>query len=212
MSKPKIMLGVPSHDDVKAAFAFSLAPVALDLAAHGVACGAYNLNGTCIEDSRNDIVEKAIAENCSHIMWIDSDIRLPADLPRKLLEHNLDIVGCTYRRRRGDYSFTHAELDGVDHSAPLRRVAYLPGGCLLVNTSVYQSIGPEGWYDREKINGSKGHWGEDIAFCFRAVQDCRHVWLDEVQSRRIAHVGAFEFTADGPDEKFLAAFGLKRAE
>lgn len=210
MSKPKIMLGVPSHDDVKAAFAFSLAPIALDLASRGIACGAYNLNGTCIEDSRNDIVEKALAENCTHIMWIDSDVKLPADLPRKLLERNLNIVGCTYRRRRGTYSFTHAELDGIDHTAPLRRCAYLPGGCLLVNTRVYKTIGDEGWYDRVKINGDKGHWGEDIAFSFRAVQAGYDIWLDEEQSRRIAHVGTFEFTAEGPDDAFLKAFGLVR--
>ena len=56
--------------------------------------------GTLIANQRAELSLDAMREDCSHILFIDSDMRFPQDMIGRLLKHDLDIVATNCARRR----------------------------------------------------------------------------------------------------------------
>ena len=56
--------------------------------------------GTLIANQRAELSIDAMRESCTHILFIDSDMRFPQDMIGRLLKHDLDIVATNCARRR----------------------------------------------------------------------------------------------------------------
>ena len=56
--------------------------------------------GTLIANQRAELSIDAMREDCTHILFIDSDMRFPQDMIGRLLKHDLDIVATNCARRR----------------------------------------------------------------------------------------------------------------
>jgi GT2 family glycosyltransferase len=127
-------------------------------------------NGS-IHDLRNNIVEKAINEGCTHLIMMDTDqVYHPDTIPR-LLSHNLPVVGALVHRRYPPFDslmLKHSVVgertnryDSIDEweEGELVEVDATGGGCLMFNMEVFKKI-PHPWFRADK----KGV-GEDIGFC-----------------------------------------------
>ena len=69
-------------------------------------CGETNLSttlhfnmGSEVAMQRQQLVDQALDTSCTHIMWIDSDMKFPPDTLQILLSYKKDIVAGNYSTR-----------------------------------------------------------------------------------------------------------------
>jgi len=119
---------------------------------------------------RNNLVERALAEGCTHLIMMDVDqVYHPRTIPQ-LLSHRLPVVGCLVHRRYPPFDSLMLRVvegpefnryDSIDEwkEGELVEVDATGGGCLMFDTQVFRKM-PRPWFrdDREGV-------GEDIALC-----------------------------------------------
>lgn len=185
----KTLIAVPCMDQVAAPFAQSLA--ALEKEGQ---CVVSFLIGSLIYDSRNQLAKQAMKYDADYVMWLDSDMIIPADALKKMLRHmeeGLDIVTGLYFRRRPPYTpvlFKSADEEGKwegydEYPDELFEVGGCGFGCVITRTDVLYdvAINEKGLFD--PIAG----FGEDISFCIRARNRGYKVMCDP--SIKCGHVG-----------------------
>lgn len=156
----KVALCVPSGQHWHATMATDLNGVILRSAQAGIQVALINIQCSMISQSRNVTVENAIQAGCTHLMWIDSDMRIPPDTLIRLLRADKDIVGATYNKRvppfeslglfAGDPPAEGEILKGL-HEALL-----LPGGVLLVRAEVYLKTKWPSYFETYRWPGKDG--------------------------------------------------------
>lgn len=129
-----------------------------------------------IDTLRNDIVEKALAEDATHLIMMDTDQLYPVNTITKLLSHNLPIVGCRVHRRYPPFDslmLRKVEIDArtngyesIDdwQDGELVEVDATGAGCLMFNMDVFRKM-PYPWFKFRKQPGTDAVIGEDIGFC-----------------------------------------------
>lgn len=120
---------------------------------------------------RNNIVERALYEGCTHLIMMDTDQIYPADTIPRLLAHNLPVVGARVHRRYPPYDSLMLRIEEVDEhtnkyvsvddweEGELVEVDATGGGCVMFNLDVFRKL-PYPWFK----DGREGV-GEDIGLC-----------------------------------------------
>ncbi len=154
-----VMLSIPSGRTWEARSATAICGMAMYSALHGVQVNISNLEGSMITKQRNDLVETALKWKQDYILFIDCDLVFPPDSLLKLLKHDKDIVGATYNKRVPPYE-TLGKLAGdrpPDISkGGLHAAELMPGGFMLVRTSVYEKLPWPWYYETYKWPGETG--------------------------------------------------------
>ena len=160
--------------------------------------------GTLIANQRAELTLDAMREGCSHVLFIDSDMRFPQDMIGRLLKHDLDIVATNCARRRMPTGPT-AQIykDNGDRelvwtmpeSTGLQEVGSVGMGVMLIKSSVFKALS-EPWYETPWRTDKRGYIGEDVFFCNKARSAGFKIWIDHDVSKEIGHVGTFEFKHD----------------
>jgi hypothetical protein len=187
----KIIIGMPSGDMVHKGFTICYGEMLYYCFINRIGLVPADIRATSIERGRNSIVRAALEANATHILWLDSDMRFPSDVLGTFLSHDKDIVGATYRQRRHPHAPAHTELPDPS-DALMRQVARLPGGMLLVRTSVYEKLDLP-WYRNPFVPGTEDITTQDYDFCDRARSLGMEVWMDYALSLRLRHLGEFEY-------------------
>lgn len=160
--------------------------------------------GTLIANQRAELSLDAMREGCSHILFIDSDMRFPQDMISRLLKHDLDIVATNCARRRmptgptaqiykenGDRELVWTMPD----STGLQEVGSVGMGVMLIKAGVFKALS-EPWYETPWRSDKRGYIGEDVFFCNKARDAGFRIWIDHDVSKEIGHVGTFEYKHD----------------
>ena len=160
--------------------------------------------GTLIANQRAELSLDAMREGCSHILFIDSDMRFPQDMISRLLEHDVDIVATNCARRRiptgptaqiykdnGDRELVWSMPD----STGLQEVGSVGMGVMLIKAEVFKALS-EPWYETPWRTDKRGYIGEDVFFCNKARAAGFKIWIDHDVSKEIGHIGTFEFKHD----------------
>ena len=159
-------------------------------ALHGIYVEPRGAEGAYTEVNRNNIVRAMLnyAHPIDAIMWIDADMRFPADTLARLWGHNKSIVGATYRERQEPYRYLGKFADEVDAHAKdgLRPAELLPGGMILVRAEVYRALSPP-WYKLDE-DGLR----DDYYFSNRAREYGFGVWCDMALTAKVRHRGEQE--------------------
>lgn len=125
--------------------------------------------------ARNRLAKKAIEGNYDYLLSIDTDIIVPPDAIKNLLEPPADIVLGLYRYKNdtGDCPFFKFEqVNGSDKwhmdEVPHERFEIKAGGfgCAMFDVNVFRQIGMPWFYWEERPTGH--HTGEDVYFCDKA--------------------------------------------
>ncbi|MEN6615117.1 MAG: hypothetical protein ABFD12_01025 [Syntrophorhabdus sp.] len=124
-----------------------------------------------IDTLRNDIVEKAMAEGCTHILMCDVDqIYDPQTIP-KLMSHRLPVVAAKINRRYPPFDpiimkITDEGYQPIDDYTPgsLVECDATGTGCILYNMEVFRKL-PYPWFRFQKNPENGMVIGEDIGFC-----------------------------------------------
>jgi hypothetical protein len=160
--------------------------------------------GTLIANQRAELSLDAMAEGCTHILFIDSDMRFPQDMIERLLKHDLDIVATNCARRRmptGPTAQLYKEngerelVWTMPESTGLQEVGSVGMGVMLIKANVFSALA-EPWFETPWRVDKRGYIGEDVFFCQKAAAAGFKIWIDHDVSKEIGHIGTFEFKHD----------------
>jgi len=160
--------------------------------------------GTLIANQRAELSLDAMREGCTHILFIDSDMRFPQDMIGRLLKHDLDIVATNCARRRmptGPTAQLYKEngerelVWTMPESTGLQEVGSVGMGVMLIKANVFEALA-EPWFETPWRVDKRGYIGEDVYFCQKAAAAGFKIWIDHDVSKEIGHIGTFEFKHD----------------
>jgi hypothetical protein len=181
-----IVIATPTRDSMNAYYTIDL--VALIQESSDI---EYVVSlGTYLPNLRTSLVDYAVKKEASHILFIDSDMRFPKDSLKRLLSHDLDIVGANCKQRTQN-EFTARKEDKFISSKDktgLEEVDTLGFGVTLIRTSIFDLSEP--WFGMP-FDGKK-YIGEDVFFCHKAKEKGYQVWVDHDLSKEVKHIGAIE--------------------
>lgn len=155
--------------------------------------------GGYVDVNRNKIVESAVAQGTTHLMFIDGDMVFPDDAILTLLGHNKDIVGGNYNVRLDP---TSKELSGstvkmkVDSKVvsltelpeKLFKCFSVATGFMMINTRVFEKL-KYPYFEAYEKDGL--HHTEDVDFCRKVNEAGLEVWCDP--SFKVGHIGNYVY-------------------
>jgi hypothetical protein len=197
----KIAICVPVRDHVTAVFSYSLAMLLKKCGETGQKTTLHMVMGSEVAMQRQQLVDEALETSCTHILWIDSDMKFPSDTIAQLLSADKSIVAGNYSTRVEPFrpvAFkSSANLDSrVYGGNGLEKVYAVGSGLMLVKREVYESI-PRPHYSVSWNNDYTSLVGEDIYFCDKAAKHGHDVYVDHKLSLQLAHVGSRAYTIKG---------------
>jgi hypothetical protein len=138
-----------------------------------------------LPDSRNKIAAAAFEHGSEWLLFLDSDMVFPADTLDRLLAHERPMVGATYCRRVHPFGLIGDPLE--DAQGPLRRMARMPTGCLLVHADIFASLERPWFAFGSAPDGTAV--SEDFVFCERVRAAGWDIWCDLALSDSLGHIG-----------------------
>ena len=202
----KVAICVPCRDSVMSGFCFDLAKL---IGYHSRATDdeiiILQMPGTLIFSQRENLADQALAEGAEAILWIDSDLRFPANTLEVMLSRNVPILGVNATTRREPILPTalHLHIKEDSHEwqkvesrgmEGIEKVTAVGFGVTLTRADVFKQM-PKPWFDILWTD-SGGIVGEDVHFCIKA-QDCGiPTYVDHDLSPLIKHIGIKEYGWD----------------
>lgn len=187
---PAVFISTPSPGTWDADTATDIISTSVWATIHGLYVEARGATGAYTEMNRNNIVRAMLNyENpIDAIMWIDADMRCPADTIARSWGHNKAIVGATYRERIAPFRYLGKFCDPGDaHTTTgLKPMELMPGGMIMVRTEVYRNLAPP-WYmlDDEGVR-------DDYYFTKRAREAGYEIWCDMDLTLKVRHISKQE--------------------
>lgn len=202
----KVAICVPCRDSVMSGFCFDLAKL---IGYHSRATDdeiiILQMPGTLIFSQRESLADQALADGAEAILWIDSDMRFPANTLEVMLSRKVPILGVNATTRRAPILPTALNLEMEKDSAVLRKVesrgkqgieqvTAVGFGVTLVKSQVFKEI-PKPWFNIIwKDDGDI--IGEDVHFCVKALDYGIETYVDHDLSPLIKHIGTKEYGWD----------------
>jgi hypothetical protein len=221
MSLPRVMIGMPNSGSIPWPTAVSLMSTVRVCDREGLEIRlSAPMGSSVVTWARDAVVGAFLLSDCTHLMWIDSDIVWrPADFLRLVgFGATHDLIGATYMLKREPPVCVvnlpdpeNYEINGYGNI----RVESLAMGFTLCKREVIEKIAATKEWMFDDISNSRypdffrlgrgktgKPLGEDIAFYEDAAALGFKGWLDP--SIKLGHVGMKEYTGD-----VIAALGLE---
>lgn len=198
----RLFIAIPSYGDWTAEFGHSLALLMADLARSDdiASVRLSRCESTIIAEGRTDLVKDALGHDATHVLWADTDMRFRPANVRTMLARDLDIVACTYPKRRPPHVMTAQSIDGerILPGEGLTAASHVGMGLALTKASVFTTLS-EPWFATPWLETDGMFLGEDVFMCAKARAHGFTVWVDREASQGIGHVGKHLFEAgDAP--------------
>lgn len=187
----KLLIAVPTLDFVHVDFMRCLVNLTNRLKDDGVCFDVCIVSGTLVYVARDRLACKAINENYTHVLWLDSDMVFQPEVLYDLMDTGKDFVsGIYHARRSGFMSCIFKRCDDLNH---LERFDEYPRdtfqiggcgfGCVLVSVEMLRTI----QMHFKTCFLPLRDFGEDIAFCNRAKELGFKLWCEPTV--RLGHIG-----------------------
>jgi len=214
-----VFIALPAYDfKVSLKLAISLARFAQSAPQHGIDIQIGSICGcSVVSRARNLLVKDFLESNCTHLLFIDSDINFEPDDILRLLSWSEDpkkgiVAGVP--RTRSEHKTYIANLDYDDsheltmNSMGLVRATHVATAFMMVRREVFETLveAHKEWeyYDTRTdrvLNAvfdfkvtEAGYMGEDFLFCDRAREHGYEVWIDP--TIKLGHMGVQEYVGD----------------
>lgn len=197
----KLGIAVPCRDQVHSLFSYSLANLIKYNTQEKLNTQLYMLSGSLIAEQRHRLAESCIHEDCTHILWLDSDMTFTPNLAINLLTHQQPIIACNYSTRTeprksvaykkfGDWT---SWLNSTTATEDVSTVEAIGMGCLLTDCDVFKSLDVP--YFEVQFNNNLKEWiGEDFYFCQKAKAAGYDILVDNRLSMQVYHIGITAYT------------------
>jgi len=200
LTRPKVAILVPVRDTVHSHFSFALTQLVKTSTQAGLDVDIFFDASTILINQREGLIKKAIASGADKVLWLDSDMYFPSTTLLRLLNHEEDIVGCTYMKRsfptKGVAFKDLTDWESwvpIKHQSELEEVEAAGLGCMLMDTKVFSDLTMP-YFEYHYQEKTKDWGGEDFQL-FRKLRKKGHrVFIDLNLSMHVAHIGMFAFT------------------
>lgn len=193
----RVMVAVPCGDDVKADFAASLALMLgyTTFVRPDLELPLFFAKGTYLPRARAALVNTAMEKGCTHILWLDADMRFPKDTLLHLLHHDKPVVAANYPTRQMPIEPTAEGLDGmpVVSGEGLEAVKSCGMGVMLTDLDVFRKMGKP-YFAIGYNRANDDYAGEDVFFCESARKAGFEVLVDHELSEHVEHCGTLRYT------------------
>jgi len=188
MKKPfRLLIAVPSTGLMAADFVKSLIQLTEHLQREGIAHHVEITAGTLVYLARNSLACKAINENFTHLLFLDSDMVFHETIVEDLLFCGKDFVCGAFQSRRPPYgSCIFKSLKPVErvkeYGIEPFRVEGCGMACTIISTEVLKQV-------QTKYGACfqpTPEFGEDLAFCWRAKEAGAEIWCEP--TARVGHI------------------------
>lgn len=185
----KVGVLIPSRGEVSIEWAVSLSSIATHAR---TPIEIYVSKHYRVDFSRNDLVEAAIRDGCTHLFFLDSDTfpcgphphtgllePMPDVIPR-LLSHHYPIVSGMYWTKKDGPNLFRLMAGEINRFEPIKQesqqlistLTFVDGvgiGCCMIDSRVFSRV-PYPWfeYKRTDVLGQHIELSEDLAFCASA--------------------------------------------
>ena len=185
----KILIGIPTTGYIPATFIRCLLDLTGYLTREGIRHEIMLEEGTIIHMSRDRIANRAINENFTHVLWIDSDMKFTEEILETLMFHKKEMVCSVFQSRRPPFnSCIFSEIDEgritryEQYPDRLFKIEGCGFGCVLTETQLLKTV-----HDNfQTCFWPMTHFGEDLSFCKRVRLLKREIWCDP--SARVGHI------------------------
>lgn len=178
----RLLIGVPTLDYVNADFVKCLTRLLMKLKDKGVDFDLMIESGTLVYLARERIARKAMEDQYTHVLWLDSDMVFCEDILDKLTQSGKQLVtGIYHARRKGYSSCIFKDIGGENGAVRFEeypeeafKIAACGFGCVLTSTYLLSNV-----YLHFNTCFTPLPWlGEDIAFCKRAADLGFSLWCE----------------------------------
>ena len=192
----RLMVAVPTVDYVPADFVKSLAKLSLRLGRERIPADVEIVGGTLVYIARNRLALRAIRDEYTHVLWLDSDMTFSDSIVEDLLFCGKDMVCGAFVSRRPPYG--PCVYTDITDPANMKKVEnfgtepFRVDGCgfAAVLTSVSLLVAVQANFGT--CFRPTEQYGEDLAFCDRVKQLGREIWCEPtVRPGHIAHVPVY---------------------
>jgi GT2 family glycosyltransferase len=158
--------------------------------------------GSMLPYMRFKITLDALKAKCTHLLFVDSDMKFPRDTLQKLLSHKKDIVSVLYNTKENPPNSVVKFMDGDKRIVggtfqrddfPELFECYAVGfGCTLIDLKILEHIELP-WYSFEWEVDKKNTQmtGEDVYFCVKARKAGFTTWCDP--TIQTGHIGDYTY-------------------
>jgi len=199
MPSQSLFLALPTYGDLNPLFTQSLIKF---LADPGVPLKVkFQCGDSLVSRARNTLSAQFLASDCTHLLFIDSDLIFSRDQVLQLLSHGKPVVGGFYPKKQdGELAWVcnaFADAPEQDPGTDLLRVRYLGTGFLLIERAVFEMMAeayalhytPDGQPDgvdwdfwpvgiHQAPDGRRRYLSEDWYFCQRWADMGGTIWAD----------------------------------
>lgn len=192
----KVLVAVPCGEMVHADFALDLASMVgyTQFAHPDWTLLLYHVKGTYLPRARATLANVAVEQGCTHILWLDSDMRFPKDTLLRLAGHGQAIVAANYPTRQPPFIPTAMDNDyqPVFEGEGVTDVRVCGMGVMLTTTDVFRKIGKP--YFALGYNKKQDDYaGEDAFFCEAARKAGLRIQIDWALTADVSHCGGYTF-------------------
>lgn len=199
-----VTIGVCTGGTMRSETVTSLVGAMDVIRANGIKANLAIQIGGYVAKNRNSLVETAINNGSTHIMFIDNDQTFRPSAIQRLIDHDKDIVCAPYNARPAPGQQVVSTIKLLDENgelpmdggtkefeipAGLFKVGGSGTGFMLIKTSVFGKLKKPyfvAWEDEEGV-----HHTEDIEFCIKARKAGYDIWANPTIP--IGHIGITEF-------------------
>lgn len=192
----KVLIGMPCGEMCHSDFAYDLAMLVgyTQMMRPDITLLLYHLKGTYLPRARAALANAALEKDCTHLLWLDSDMRFPKDTLLRLLAHDTAVVAANYPTRQPPFLPTALDVDfqPVFAGEGLTEVRIAGMGVMLTTTDVFRKIGKP-YFALGYNKKDDDYAGEDTFFCEQVRKAGLRVLIDWPLSAEVGHCGAFTF-------------------
>ena len=188
MKKPfRLLIAVPSTGLMAADFVKSLVKLTEHLQREGIAHHVEIMAGTLVYLARNSLACKAINENFTHLLFLDSDMVFHENIVEDLLFCGKDFVCGAFQSRRPPYSScVFTSLKPVERVKEYGMEPFQVAGCGMACTIISTEVLKQVQCKYGACFQPTPDFGEDLAFCWRAKQVGAEIWCEP--TARVGHI------------------------
>ena len=191
----RLLIAVPTTDYIHVDFGKSMAKLQQELGRRGVAYDVEYLSGTLVYIARNRLANKAINENYTRVLWIDSDMVFNEQVYDDLTDCGKEMVCGAFVSRRPPYGpcvYSSIKKNEIEKVKDFGTRPFMVDGCgfalVLTSVELLQAVTQKFGTTFQPTE----YYGEDLAFCWRVRQLGREIWCDpSVRPGHIAHVPVY---------------------
>lgn len=219
---PRVFVALPVYGGYHAQFVPCLARLIQSPPQNATFQIHANPGDSLVSRSRNRLAAQFLRSDCTHLLFLDTDLIFSSDQIGRLISHDLPLVCGLYPKKQTELAWvcnTRADFGPADPDSGLQRILYGGTGCMLIRRDVFEKIAkvfpdiaydpddgedPGLYHDFFKVGvcvaqGRRRYLSEDWFFCEMAMQCGIRVMMDTRVV--LKHVGEAVYPLQDPFER-----------